>query len=313
MKQIHTCTNIVIDGANVIHHDFDILMKDKDGNRLIQIRPERIQMAIEYGEKLGWPTVAVLKKGTYIWGKANENLPTVGDMSIIDDLISQGKVELINSKDEDIYFIQFALKNNSVLITNDSFKDKVKDGKTIKRERTLYPDLDWEKIDSSTLKYDFIKEQIVIAGLSKNHESEERNQDTAIHEDVTELKREIMEMKQQLRYISNELIRLNSDGGKLNSVSNNREIFHAVVSNRLGGGEIVEFTQFHREIGAAILGLDLNVYPQKWPKDWANTLKEKLGLNGEAKFTSELLSISRKKLCVEGDKTVKGKQNIFLC
>ena len=87
MKQIQGCTNIVIDGANVIHYDFDIVMKDKDGNRLTQIRPERLQQAIEYGENLGWQTVAVLKKGTYIWGKANEELPTVGDMNIVDELI----------------------------------------------------------------------------------------------------------------------------------------------------------------------------------------------------------------------------------
>lgn len=313
MKQIQGCTNIVIDGANVIHYDFDIVMKDKDGNRLTQIRPERLQQAIEYGENLGWQTVAVLKKGTYIWGKANEELPTVGDMNIVDELISQGKIELINSQDEDIYFIQFALKNNSVLITNDTFKDKVKDGKTIKRERSTYPDLDWDKIDQSTLDYDFIKGQILVAGLPKFAEPEEEVSDVFSHEEIKELKREINEMKKQIRNINNELIRLNSIDSVKNPVSNNRDIFQAVVSNRLGGGEMVEFTQFHREIGAAVLGLDLTGYPQQWPKDWANSLREKLGLDPEAKFTTEFLSISRKKLCVEPDKTIKGKQNIFLC
>ena len=43
------------------------------------------------------------------------------------------------------------------------------------------------------------------------------------------------------------------------------------------------------------------------------SLRVKLGLNPEAKFTSELLSISRKKLCVEADKSIKGRQNLFLC
>lgn len=313
MKQIQSCANIVIDGANVIHYDYDIEMKDQDGNRLTQIRPERLLQAIEYGESLGWHTVAVLKKGTYIWGKANEELPTVGEMSIIDELISQGKVELINSQDEDIYFIQYALKNNSVLITKDTFKDKVKNGKTIKRERSLYPDLDWEKIDSSTLGYDFIKGQLLVPGLPEYLESQEKKSDTVSHDEVNELKREISDMKKQIRHINNELIRLNANNKADNLVTNSREIFQAVVSNRLGGGEIVEFTQFHREIGAAILGLDLNVYPQKWPKDWAKSLRVKLGLNPEAKFTSEFLSISRKKLCVEADKSIKGRQNLFLC
>ncbi|MDA8715517.1 hypothetical protein N9M06_00070 [Candidatus Poseidoniales archaeon] len=313
MKQIQSCANIVIDGANIIHCDYDIEMKDQDGNRLIQIRPERLLQAIEYCENLGWYTVAVLKKGTYIWGKSNEELPTVGEMSIIDELISQGKVELINSQDEDIYFIQYALKNNSVLITKDTFKDKVKNGKTIKRERSLYPDLDWEKIDSSTLGYDFIKGQILVPGLPEYLESQEKKSDTVSHDEVNELKREISDMKKQIRHINNELIRLNANNKGDNFVTNSREIFQAVVSNRLGGGEIVEFTQFHREIGAAILGLDLNVYPQKWPKDWAKSLRVKLGLNPEAKFTSEFLSISRKKLCVVADKSIKGRQNLFLC
>jgi hypothetical protein len=130
---------------------------------------------------------------------------------------------------------------------------------------------------------------------------------------VNELKREISDMKKQIRHINNELIRLNANNKADNLVTNSREIFQAVVSNRLGEGEIVEFTQFHREIGAAILGLDLSVYPQKWPKDWAKSLRIKLGLNPESKLTSEFLSISRKKLCVEADKSIKGRQNLFLC
>ena len=67
MKQIQGCTNIVIDGANVIHYDFDIVMKDKDGNRLTQIRPERLQQAIEYGENLGWKFQAPSWWGSKPW------------------------------------------------------------------------------------------------------------------------------------------------------------------------------------------------------------------------------------------------------
>ena len=46
MQEIYE--KIVLDGSNIIHDDTGIEMKSDDGERLIQIRPERLLAAINH-------------------------------------------------------------------------------------------------------------------------------------------------------------------------------------------------------------------------------------------------------------------------
>ena len=54
----------------------------------------------------------------------------------------------------------------------------------------------------------------------------------------------------------------------------------AVMSQSLSNGKRVEIGHFHRLIGSAVLGFDIEKYPQEWSKGWTKNLKEKLGFEG---------------------------------
>ena len=112
---------VVMDGANIIHDDAGIAKKDDEGHRIIQILPERLEAAITHCENLGWPTIACLKKGTYTWAATNPDSPYVGDLNIVDRLISEGKVILISAEKDDIFWIDYALKENAWIVTHDQF------------------------------------------------------------------------------------------------------------------------------------------------------------------------------------------------
>ena len=135
---------VVLDGANIIHNDTGIEKKDSEGNQITQIRPERLEGAINHCEELGWPTIAFLKTGTYLWAKdlADSDSPYMGDLDILERLIRDRKVVLISVKKEDIYWIDFALKENAIIVTHDKFKEEL--GK--------YPKKDWKDIEDRTLR-----------------------------------------------------------------------------------------------------------------------------------------------------------------
>ena len=136
MQQIYE--KIVLDGSNIIHDDTGIVMKNSNGERLSQIRPERLLAAINHCESLGWTAVACLKEGTYTWAKSNPEAETVGDVDLLDELIQDGKVITIPAKEDDIYFIDYALKVNAMIVTHDSFKDKKdEDGNVIKEKEVF--------------------------------------------------------------------------------------------------------------------------------------------------------------------------------
>ena len=75
----------------------------------------------------------------------------------------------IPAKEDDIYFIDYALKVNAMIVTHDSFRDKKDDqGNVIKRERSLYPNRDWTDIDRRTLRdFRFVKDQFILPSLTQ--------------------------------------------------------------------------------------------------------------------------------------------------
>ena len=71
-------------------------------------------------------------------------------------MVDEGSVITPRPKSDDIWWITLALKLDALILTKDTFKDKIFNGKVVEtRERTNYPDLDWSDIDDRTYEYDF--------------------------------------------------------------------------------------------------------------------------------------------------------------
>ena len=282
---------VVLDGANIIHNDTGIEKKDSEGNQITQIRPERLEGAINHCEELGWPTIAFLKTGTYLWAKdlADSDSPYVGDLDILERLIRDRKAVLISAKKEDIYWIDFALKENAMIVTHDKFKDEL--GK--------YPEKDWKDIENRTLRgHRFISDKFILPGLMKKKSIQETAPDFVPFSEFEQLREEVEELQQMVR----ELMPNNQTS---------QEILQAVTNQALSNGKKVEIGHFHRIVASAILGLNLSTYPKSWPKGWPDKLDEKLGFQG--KFYEELEKRSPKKICVSPKKKKKGTKEVFYC
>ena len=300
---------VVMDGANLIHDDTGIKEYDDEGNRIIQILPNRLEAAINHCENLGWPTVACLKRGTYKWAATNPDSPYVGDISIIDRLISEGKVILISAKKEDIYWIDYAIKENAWIVTHDRFNDK--DG--AKGERSLYPDRDWKEIDSRTLRgHEFVNDKFILPGLPKKQTPEQKVDDYVTFDQFNKLVEKIRDLEAMiLKMNHSEIKRETSNPTNEEKNQTSREIMEAVMDQYLSNGKRVEIGHFHRLIGSAILRLDISSYPQKWPKGWTKTLGNQLGFEG--KFYDALVKNSRRKICIRPKKGKKGTSEVFYC
>ena len=188
---------VVMDGANLIHDDTGIeKYDDVEGSRIIQILPDRLEAAINHCENLGWPTVACLKRGTYKWAANNPESKYVGDISIIDRLISEGKVILLSAKKEDIYWIDYALKENAWIVTHDRFNDK----KGTQGERSLYPDRDWKEIDSRTLRgHEFVNNKFILPGLPKKEILEQKPNECVTLVQFNKLEEKVRDLEAMIR------------------------------------------------------------------------------------------------------------------
>jgi len=282
---------VVLDGANIIHDDTGIEKKDNEGNQITQIVPERLEAAISHCEGLGWPTIAFLKTGTYLWAKdlADSKSPYMGDLDILERLIRDRKVILISVKKEDIYWIDFALKENAIIVTHDKFKE----------EQDKYPKKDWKDIEDRTLRgHQFIKDKFILPGLMKKKSIQETTPDFVSFSKFEQLREEVEELQQLVRE-------------HMPKSQTNLEILQAVTNQALSNGKKVEIGHFHRIVASDILGLDLSTYPKSWPKGWPAKLDEKLGFEG--KFYEELEKQSSKKICVASKKGKKGTKEVFYC
>ena len=301
---------VVMDGANLIHDDTGIeKYDDVEGSRIIQILPDRLEAAINHCENLGWPTVACLKRGTYKWAATNPESKYVGDISIIDRLISEGKVILLSAKKEDIYWIDYALKENAWIVTHDRFNDK----KGTQGERSLYPDRDWKEIDSRTLRgHEFVNNKFILPGLPKKQILEQKPDEYVTLVQFNKLVEKIIHLEAMVRKIDHsEILRETSNPTEEEKSQTRQEIMEAVMDQYLSNEKRVEIGHFHRLIASAILSLDMSNYPRKWPKGWTKTLEDQLGFEG--KFYDALINNSKRKICIGPKKGKKGTSEVFYC
>lgn len=264
---------VVLDGANIIHNNL------KNGD----LQPNRLRGAIEHCEQKGWETVAVLKQGTYWYAKKHADVLEEGDFGILQELIDGGKVVLISQKDEDIYWIDYALEKEGYIITHDTFKDK----KDEQRERSLYPDRPWDEIDRRTVSYSFISGNFICPDLPNKPDSVQENSREKLEKEIMELKTQLEEERAKNRALSAQL--------KANeSVKSDYDDEIAEVFERLlGEGKEIPVPDLHVELAKKICKHRGDPGQGHWPEGWSDDVKEKLGFPRKKKFTSFIEDISQ--------------------
>lgn len=283
---------IVMDAANVIHDDTGIEIVDENGEKLGQIRPERLRDAIIHCEEKGWDTIAFLKHGTYDWARrlANTEPSRVGEFSILDDLIEQGKVELVNAKNDDIFYIDYALKTNAIIVTHDTFKDK-KDG--TKRERSLYPDRPWDDLDKRTLRgFEFMKGEFIFPELKTKKAPTSEDKITSNAEILAVL----LEIQTSLRKMQLSDVKrvIDSPKSKSQEEKSNREIVNTLVNEMLSKNKSVPLSLIQVEIARVLL--ELKGEQPKWKKGWGDKLRQTLGFSKTGGFGKWLLENMERKI-----------------
>ena len=264
---------VVLDGANIIH--------DNLSNGETTLEPKRLLSAIEHCVNRGWETIAALKHGTYWYAKKHSEELEEGDFKILQKMIDDGKIELIAQKDEDIYWIDFALEKDGYIITHDTFKDRREE----KRERSNYPDINWDEIDSRTRSYSFIAGSFICPDLPKKPDFVPDDSLKILQEENEELKRELEEMRAKVRALTS---KQKADTPVLTSY--NQDIVD-IFENLLGDGEEIDTSIVYNELAKVILELPEDM--AQWPPNWPKTLKERLGFPRNKKYSSFFEDLSQ--------------------
>jgi hypothetical protein len=270
---------IIIDGANIFHDDRGIRTFDEDGEKITQSRPERLAAAISFCEGKGWKATAVLKQMSYYIATKLKDSGYVGDMNIVDDLISKKKIMLISKKKEDIYFINLAIQRNAYILTRDGFKE----------EREKYPDLDWEDIDNRTLNgYEFLGEDFVLPGLP------ERTADLPIevsYADFKELNDKVEFLENKIQMIEDsQMIQKASLKGEAAEIPA-KDIAISVVDTTLKGGQEILMHTLLSEVSRAVLGPKKAIEVKS-----GKLLRTKLGYSKSKGFLAWIIELSNNKI-----------------
>ena len=290
---------IVIDAANILHNDNGIEIKNDNGERVTQIRPERLRDCILFCEDKGWEITAFMKKGTYRWARklTDSNANTMGDIEILDELIEQDKLHLIDKDKEDIYWIDYAISENALMITQDKFRN----------EKKNYQNRDWEDIDARTLRdFEFINDKFILPSLKKRQviTKQEKEQATLdqifahiqkLHSNVAELERYV-----RMREFTNLKKSERKQKTKQQRMKSDLEIVDIVVKSLLSSGNAVAASHIQAELARPILGLDDNY--KNWKAGWSDDLRKVLGYSKTGGFPKWLISNSKKKIVKQGNK-----------
>ncbi|MBD28939.1 MAG: hypothetical protein CMO38_06810 [Verrucomicrobiaceae bacterium] len=289
---------IVIDAANILHNDAGIVIKNENGERVLQIRPERLRDCILFCEDKGWKVIAFLKQGTYRMAMrlTKSNSVAMGDIDILDNLKDNDKLYLIPRDKEDIYWIDYAISENALIITQDKFRF----------EKKTYPDRDWEDINNRTLRdFEFVNSKFILPSLKnkelKTNQEEKQITLNQIFAAIQKLSSNVAELEKYVR--KREFTNLKKSEFKPKSkqqqIKSNLEIVNTVVNSLLSSGDAVAASHIHAELARPILGL--NGKQDTWKSGWNDELRQTLGYP-KKEFKQWLISNSKKKIISEGNK-----------
>ncbi len=274
---------IVFDAPNVVTTE----IVEDGGDPITGIFPERLQEAVDYCQELGWPVMAFLKHGTWLWATRNSGLHNIGDVMIFDRLIKSDLLELVGSEKEDIFFIDYAISNSALIVTKDKFRE----------ERKNHPDRDWDEIEKSTLRdYEFVDGgQFILPSLPPKKDGT-RLSFKGIKSRINELEKRLELLESMMHSSEKHEQEIKHEWKKEDLDSVVKEVFDSLLRE----GEAIHMTMLLHTLASAILGLDLRAAAKGvWPEDWKKTLMESLGVEGKMmKWVEELsprdLKLTRK-------------------
>ena len=216
---------------------------------------------------------------SYYIASKNKDGEYVGDMNLVDDLISKKKVMIISQKKDDIYFINLAIERNAYIITRDGFKE----------EREMYPGLDWEDIDNRTLKgHEFMGSDFILPGLPE-HSAE-------IPMDISYAEFKLLSDK--VEFLENK-IQMIEDSQKIQSEATKdtvadfqpNEIVLSLLHSSLKGGTEITLNGFYEETLRAVLG-----HKRTKNSHTGKALRQKLGYSKSLGFLQWLVNLSNHKI-----------------
>ena len=295
-------TSIILDCANIMFE------KRYDGeNRTTEIKPRRIVNSFEKCMELGYGVKGFINLGSYHGLLRNQDDEVKNS---IDSLIGKGILKILEAKDEDIHWIDKALEDNSYIITKDTFRDKYeydeksrrktdKNGEFIiskKRERSKYPDRDWEKVDKLLINdFEFIDDIFSCPRLTKISQKQDLKVKTNVNtkqEDDENIEERLGKIESNMSKIFSVIDALSS---KLNITSYETKatqkdkdilIVKKISDELLLSDEVVNPALLKRHIAALILNLPLT--GKKWPSDWSKQLNQHFGFKDNLKFRALL-------------------------
>ena len=265
----------------------------ENGEKKSQFFPERLQEALEYCQELGWPVKAFLKYGTYLWATRSLSPPDIGDMMIIDRLEKSDLLEFFYSDKEDIFFIEYAMENQALIVTKDYFRNEKED----------YPDRDWDEVERATLRnFEFLEDgQFMLPGLPPKGEKSRLS--------FKGYKERINQLEKRVKLLESKVIGAEDSENETIQELNKHEVkavVKEVFDRLLKEGEAIHMTMLLHNLASAVLGLDLNLSTAQgiWPDDWRESLKLRLEVEGKmAKWVREIsprkLKLTRKNQFVQ--------------
>tara|TARA_B100001750_G_scaffold122116_1_gene96925 strand:+ start:930 stop:2054 length:1125 start_codon:yes stop_codon:yes gene_type:complete len=229
--------------------------------------------------------------------KKNEDFGT--KWKILRKLTNKGKIIVLDKEKwlrddkviDDIWYLDIALQIDAIILTNDNFKDWKKDR----------PDIDWEKVENSRIRFLFTPEEIDMGEpqvfavpelpkltdlppekLIEMRESERRkllDKAAAIDSEINELKSKQLVISSQAKTSESEI------GEGHDFLGHEEEIISAWLELiELGGGTTGAFAStLWRNVAGAVLGLDYSDHGVLARNDKfdTNLAKEKMGFSPE--------------------------------
>ena len=257
---------VVIDAANVVHHH----AYDDDENLIQSIFPERLQSCVEFFQESGWDVRAFLKQGTYWWAVKNKEMDTIGDVKIFETLRRQGVLEIVSSEHDDMFWIDYAIKHNGLVITRDK----------LKTEKEEY-ERDWDAIEHRILRdWDVLETGEFLAPSVPVKEEADRISFKTLRTRLSELEKRVAELELARESATTEVKQTKPADGDVENDETIVAITNEVFRRLLEPGEYVHLTHIYHTLASVHLQLQPGKF-QTWPADWKEQLTGMLKVSGK--------------------------------
>ncbi len=281
---------VVIDAANVVHHHG----YDDEENLIQSIFPERLESCVDFFQEMGWEVRAFLKQGTYWWAVKNKEMATIGDVRIFETLRRQGILEIVSSEQDDMFWIDYAIENNGLVITRDKLKS----------EKEEY-ERDWDAVENRIMRdWEVLETGEFLAPLIPMKEGAERMTFKTLKSRLKELEMRVAELEKSDSPMGRALQDNDEPEEKSTEIEQEtvRAITNEVVRRLLSPGEFIHLTRVYHALASVHLQLEAGNL-KNWPQDWRDQLMSLLDVSGK-------MSVWVKEICPFDVELSPNNQNI---